>query len=261
VVRLVSPDSGKEFARLTIPEADYLLPHCFTSDARYLAVIGKPSWALYLFDLATLRTDLRELGLDWNNSPLPPISEETTEPLHVTVDLGNVGRLAELVGKAAQLEQAKKHGEALAALREAIKIDPNDDLAINNLAWLLVAGPKALRDPQAALPLARKAVELDPQIVYLNTLGVALYRNGKYTEAISVLEKSLAASRGRSDAFDLFFLAMCHRQLGEPDKAKECYDRALKWVGDQQNIPSYWVADLTAFQAEADALLGHAKAP
>ena len=90
---------------------------------------------------------------------------------------------------------------------------------------------------------------------------MALYRNGKYTEAISVLEKSLAASRGRSDAFDLFFLAMCHHQLGEPAKAKDCYDQALKWVRDRQNIPSYWVADLTAFQAEADALLGHAKAP
>jgi uncharacterized protein HemY len=125
-----------------------------------------------------------------------------------------------------------------------------------------VAGPKELRDPQAALPLARKAVELDPlSAVSLNTLGVALYRNGKYTEAISVLEKSLAASRGSADAFNLFFLAMCHHQLGEPAKAKNCYDQALKWVRDQQNIPSYWVADLTAFQAEADALLGHAKAP
>jgi uncharacterized protein HemY len=90
---------------------------------------------------------------------------------------------------------------------------------------------------------------------------VALYRNGKYTEAISVLEKSLAASRGRSDAFDLFFLAMCHHQLGEPAKAKDCYDRALQWVQGQHNIPAQWVADLTAFQAEADALLAHGKAP
>jgi uncharacterized protein HemY len=125
-----------------------------------------------------------------------------------------------------------------------------------------MAGPTELRDPRAALDLARKAAELEPQsALYLNTLGVALYRNGKYTEVISVLEKSLAASRGESDAFDLFFLAMCHHQLGEPAKAKDCYDRALKWVRDQQNIPSYWVADLTAFQAEADGLFARGKAP
>jgi tetratricopeptide (TPR) repeat protein len=225
VVRLVSPDSGKELARLTIPEADHLLPHCFTSDARYLAVIGNPSCALYLFDLATLRMDLRELGLDWDDSPLPPISKDPTEPIHVTVDLGDIGRFAQLVDKAARLEQAKKNGEALAALREAIKIDPNDVQANNNLAWLLVAGPKELRDARAALELARKVAEHEPRhFLYLNTLGVALYRNGKYTEAISVLEKSLAAGRGSSDAFDLFFLAMCHHQLGEPAKARQCHD-------------------------------------
>jgi uncharacterized protein HemY len=82
-----------------------------------------------------------------------------------------------------------------------------------------------------------------------------------YTKAISVLEKGLAESRGRSDTVDLFFLAMCHHKLGEPAKAKDCYDQALKWVQGQHNISSQWVADLTAFQAEADALFGHAKAP
>jgi tetratricopeptide (TPR) repeat protein len=262
VVRLVSPDSGVELARLTLPEADHLQPLCFTPDGRQLAVVGNLSKSLYLFDLATLRKELRELGLDWDNSPLPPISEEPAEPIHVTVDIGIIGRLAALVDKAAQLEQAKKYGEALAALREAVKTDPTHPKANNNLAWLLVAGPTELRDAQAALPLARKAAEVEPQTaVYLNTLGVVLYRNGKYTEAISVLEKSLAASRGGSDAFDLFFLSMCHHQLGEPAKAKDCYDRALKWVRDQRDMPSSWVEDLTAFQAEADALVGQAKAP
>jgi hypothetical protein len=265
VMRLVGPHSGQELARLTIPEADYLVPLCFTPDARHLAALGNPGGLLYLFDLATLRTELRELGLDWDNSPLPPISEEPIEPIQVTVDLGNLPRTSlagELVETATRLEQAKKHGEALAALREAIKTDPNHILANNNLAWLLVAGPKELRDAQAALPLARKAAELEPQsALYVNTLGVALYRNGNYSEAISVLEKSLARSHGASDAFDLFFLAMCHHQLGEPAKAKDCYNRALKWVREKHDIPSSWAAELKEFQSEADDLLGHAKAP
>jgi hypothetical protein len=54
---------------------------------------------------------------------------------------------------------------------------------------------------------------------------------------------------------------MCHHQLGEPARAKECYDRALKWVHDKKDIPSSWVADLTAFQAEADGLFAHGKSP
>jgi Tfp pilus assembly protein PilF len=191
---------------------------------------------------------------------LPPISKDPTEPIHVTVDLGNIGRLAELVAKASQLGQAKKYGEALAALREATKADPNHFLANNNLAWLLVAGPKELRDAQAALPLARKAAELEPNTaVCLNTLGVVLYRNGLYAEAITVLEKSLAASHGSSDAFDLFFLAMCHHQLGEIGKAKECFERALKWINEKRDIRSHWLAELAEFQAEAEGVLARAK--
>jgi tetratricopeptide (TPR) repeat protein len=262
VVRLVSPDSGVEFARLTIPEADYLQPLCFTPAARYLAVIGNPSNALYLFDLETLRRDLRELGLDWDNSPLPPISEEPAEPIHITVDLGSIGRLAQLVDKAMQLEQAKKYEEALAALREAVKIDPNHPMANNNLAWLLVTGPQELRDARAALPLARKAAELEPETaVYQNTVGVALFRNGRYLEAISALEKSLAASHGASDAFDLFFLAMCHHELGKTDKAKVCFERASKWMNEKRDIPSHWLAELAEFQGEAKGVLARAESP
>jgi hypothetical protein len=51
----------------------------------------------------------------------------------------------------------------LAGLRLAIKTDPSDAMAHNNLARLLLMGPKELRDPKAALPLARRAVELTPK--------------------------------------------------------------------------------------------------
>jgi serine/threonine protein kinase/WD40 repeat protein/Tfp pilus assembly protein PilF len=265
VVRLVRPDTGQELARLTIPEVDYLIPQCFTPDARHLAVTGNISHTVYLFDLVTLRIELRELGLDWDDSPLPPISEGPIEPIHVIVDLGDLRKSTaanELVDKAMRLDQAKKHNEALLALREAIKIDPSHSMANNNLAWLLLAGPKELRDAKAALPPARKAVELEPQTaLYLNTLGVALYRNSEYAEAIPVLEKSLAASHGDSDGFDLFFLAMCHHGLGKTDKAKECFERASKWMNEKRDIPSHWLAELAEFQAEAKGVLARAKSP
>ena len=91
----------------------------------------------------------------------------------------------------------------------------------NNLAWRLATGPAALRDPEQALVLARKAVALTPgTAIYLNTLGVAQYRAGQYAEAIATLEKSLAASKGESDAFDLFFLAMARHKLGQIDRAQ-----------------------------------------
>jgi tetratricopeptide (TPR) repeat protein len=113
-----------------------------------------------------------------------------------------------------------------------------------------------LRDPQRALELARKAVALTPgTAIYLNTLGVAQYRAGQHAEAVATLEKSLAAGKGETDAFDLFFLAMARFQLGQIARARADSDRAVKWRRDHPNLPAQWSAELDAFQAEALALL------
>jgi tetratricopeptide (TPR) repeat protein len=147
--------------------------------------------------------------------------------------------------------------EAIAAWQSAIKLNPKNALAHNIVSWQLLVGPKELRDPKAALPLARKAVELEPQNDhYVNTLGVALYRNGELKEAIPVLQKSLAAGKGAADAFDLFFLAMCYHRLGDPAKARDHYDRADAWFQQRRSkLPPAWVTELTEIQAEARALL------
>jgi tetratricopeptide (TPR) repeat protein len=138
----------------------------------------------------------------------------------------------------------------------AVKLLPGTAPGLNNRAWRLVTGPPAQRDPKRALELIRKAIEIagDEQ-QYLNTLGVALYRNGRWTEAMAALEKGLAAGKGKADAFDLFFLAMCHARIGEAGQARECFDRAVKSAAAQTNLQSREVEELKAFRAEAEEVL------
>ena len=148
------------------------------------------------------------------------------------------------------------HESARADREKAMALLPKDPMALNNRAWTLATGPIDQRDPERAVELARRAVELAPgQQLSLNTLGVALYRAGQYTDAVSILERSLTAGKGEFDAFDLFFLAMAHHRLGHADQARACFDRAVRWLGNQQGLSEQYVRELAAFRAEAEAVL------
>jgi serine/threonine protein kinase/WD40 repeat protein/tetratricopeptide (TPR) repeat protein len=151
----------------------------------------------------------------------------------------------------------KLHAKAMADLQKILELDTTNARACNTLAWFYVTGPDELRDPNKAILLAKKAVELKPaEWMYLNTLGVVYYRLGQYPQAVITLERSLRESKGQFGACDLFFLAMSHARLGDAAHAKDCYDRAVKWVQERQGkLPPQWAAELTAFRAEAEALL------
>jgi uncharacterized protein HemY len=93
------------------------------------------------------------------------------------------------------------------------------------------------------------------EAAYLNTLGVAQYRNNLFNEAVATLEKSLVLCNGKSDGYDLFFLAMCHQKLGDRDKARDYFGRAVRWWREQKDLPARDIQELHAFQAEAEECL------
>jgi Tfp pilus assembly protein PilF len=257
IYRLVELSTGRELARLEDPEQNFGAA-AFTPDGTKLIVAAKNG--LRVWDLRRLRAELTKLDLDWDAPPVPTASASPIAPLSIHVELGETLQRAQalsLVEQATRHWRAKEHAKALAALLQAVKIEPSSAEAQNNLAWVLLAGPKELRDPVQALPLARKAVELDPkEAMWLNTLGVALYYTGQFAAAIPVLERSLREQKGQADSFDLFFLAMCHHRLGDAAKAKECLQRGKQWFQTHKGkLSAKWVEELTTFQAEAEGVL------
>jgi serine/threonine-protein kinase len=143
--------------------------------------------------------------------------------------------------------------EAILAWRTAIELHPDDATGCNNLSWLLATCPDSkFRDPRLAVQLAKRAVELTPMDgTHWNTLGVAHYRAGSWRDAIAALEKSMLFRKG-GNAFDWFFLAMTHWQLGDMQQARKWYDKAALRM--DKNRPKD--AELLSFRAEARELLG-----
>lgn len=266
VVRLIAPETGQEFLRISTPELSRLAPGTFALDGTRLVTVGLDSSSIHVIDLQAIREELVELDLDWDGPRLPAVTSKRFEPIQIDIDstgpAAPPGQALQLVKKFTQFCSEKKYVEALRALRQAVDTEPTHARARNELAWFLCVGPKELRNPKEALAAARAAIELDKQPTYFNTLGVALYRNGEFKEAIPVLDKSLTMSRGSSDAFDLYFLAMCHHRLGDAGKAADCFERAQRWVKERQGkLSQDWLVELKDFEAEAKKLLAQPTGP
>jgi tetratricopeptide (TPR) repeat protein len=152
---------------------------------------------------------------------------------------------------------------AIADLEAAFALEPKmfglrETLAdaCNAWAWELAKAPGPRRDPERALVLSRRAVDLVPDKPnYLNTLGVVNYRGCRYADAIAALSRSFAAYKGQFEAHDLFPLAMAHHRMGHRIQARESFDRAVRWVRDQRNFSADRAVGLARLRAKAEAVL------
>ncbi len=160
-----------------------------------------------------------------------------------------------LTTRAGALLRRGRYESCLSDYEAALPAAPDQAAAHNNLAWIYVTVPPPARDATKALPHARRGVELMPGVAgYHNTLGVVLARLGRHRESAAELETSLAASSGGAAAYDLFFLAIDYHRLGDPARAKDCYDRAVRHE-IESSLPSEQTEELRAFHAEAEAVL------
>jgi tetratricopeptide (TPR) repeat protein len=149
---------------------------------------------------------------------------------------------------------------ATADLKQADQ-GPNDLApAVNSDAWNLLMSPPERRADAAALVLAKQAAAKRPlERRIQNTLSLALYRNGRYVEAIEVAHQNLAVGPWDYEAWDLYILAMCQHRLGQTNEAVRSFERAAASQRQKPSLDDEDKNEALALEDEARRALGLAR--
>jgi WD40 repeat protein/serine/threonine protein kinase len=101
----------------------------------------------------------------------------------------------------------------------------------NDVAWTCILAPDAVADSLRPLRLAESAVSRQPKnYAYLNTLGAALYRAGKFEQAVNRLNEAIQTQEEEGTYADWLFLAMAHHRLGHAAEARQWLAKAVQEV-------------------------------
>ncbi len=132
--------------------------------------------------------------------------------------LSNLGLVYQLNGKPA---------ESADIYEEILNIQPNNIVAINNLAWILAENKGEF---DKAVQLATRGLELAPNYEDLyDTRGVIYYRMGEYDKAVEDFQNNLKLiPPGKAEAAGAYFhLGRLYAEIGNSSKAVENLNRAI----------------------------------
>ncbi len=224
ILSLVNQGSTDELVQLTSPFPENWFTQISNDGTRLIAVGGKPS-AIEIWDLCQLENELMALDLAWDS---PRFQRSTRTPAAIQVvglDSANTFFKYQVLSTSTRARDG---------FRKAYQSCPESALAANNYAWSIALDANH-GDHALALELARRAVETEPaNSFFANTLGLALYRNHEYEEAIDVLSVNLDRQLPQYLPFDLCVLAMAHQQLGATGESRAC----LRWCDRETVITS-----------------------
>ena len=134
----------------------------------------------------------------------------------------NPDDLRSLMTLALIYDRQRDFKKARGIYEKVLSVDPNFIAALNNLSSLFA---DQFNDPSKAYELARKARILEPgNPAAADALGWALYRQGNYQEALSLIEESSRASG--NEAKVQFHLGMASYMMAEVERARGAFKNA-----------------------------------
>jgi Flp pilus assembly protein TadD len=123
---------------------------------------------------------------------------------------------------ASALDENGQWDEAQRELRNAIALDPSNASALNYLGYAMLERGEDVVNAEA---FVRRAYEAEPtSSAYADSLGWALFQNGKYIDAVTMLEK--AASIEDADATIFEHLGDAYWRSGRRRDARHAWNSA-----------------------------------
>jgi predicted Zn-dependent protease len=131
-------------------------------------------------------------------------------------------------------DMVKHFGEAVDAPRADV------------IAWTCALAPNAVTDVGLPVRLAERAWAANPRsYAYARTLGAALYRAGRFDEAVRQLDRATALQKDTPVAWLL--LALAHDRLGHKTEARRFLDQAGERIDRFFREKSRTAPELTAW--------------
>jgi WD40 repeat protein/serine/threonine protein kinase/tetratricopeptide (TPR) repeat protein len=146
---------------------------------------------------------------------------------------------------------------ACAAIRRLVPPDADPALHLF-LVYLVSRGPGGSADPSDLVIRAERAVRGLPEEEALSAqrfVGAALYRAGRFADAIERIERSCRTGGRDVRPRDWAFLAMAHHRLGDDQQARHCLGRlraARPGAGPLRHLDEL---DLEVLRREAEAVV------
>jgi len=123
-----------------------------------------------------------------------------------------------------QYEMSGRYEDAISLYEGLVEANPDNEVAINNLAALLLDRRTDAESLTTALEMAKRFENSDSAAL-ADTLGWAYYRNGDYRKAIPFLDKAVSAA----DEVPLlhYHLGMAYFRSQNPIRAREELEQAI----------------------------------
>ena len=119
------------------------------------------------------------------------------------------------------------------AYQKALKYDPDNRTALNNLAYEYSLEGRNL---EQALEMVERALEnSNNNPTFLDTKAWVLYKLGRYAEAKKVMQQAISLDRNKAPEYALHYGDILHA-LGEEFMAKTYWRKALEFGADKEEI-------------------------